>query len=56
MEYFPVHLTQRNYTKNWREVANQFQRKANFPMCPVAIDGEHIRIENFPHAGSINLN
>lgn len=42
--------------EDWREVSNGFQRKANFPMCLGAIDGKHIRIENFPHAGSMNFN
>lgn len=42
--------------ENWEEVANVFERKANFPMCLGAIDGKHIRIENFPNAGSMNYN
>lgn len=42
--------------EDWRKVANEFQRKANFPMCLGAIDGKHIRIQNFPHAGSMNYN
>lgn len=42
--------------EDWTEVANKFQNKANFPMCLGAIDGKHIRIENFPHAGSMNFN
>lgn len=41
---------------DWREVANEFQRKANFPMCLGDIEGKHIQIENFPHAGSMNFN
>ncbi|XP_071055097.1 uncharacterized protein [Onthophagus taurus] len=42
--------------EDWKHVTNEFQRKANFPMCVGAIDRKHIRIENFPHAGSMNFN
>jgi hypothetical protein len=42
--------------QDWEGVANEFQRKAHFPMCLGAIDGKHIRIENFPHAGSMHFN
>lgn len=42
--------------EDWIEVANEFERKANFPMCLGAIDGKHVRIENFPHAGSMHYN
>lgn len=42
--------------QDWEDVANEFQRRANFPMCLGAIDGKHIRIQNFPHAGSMNFN
>lgn len=51
----PIYLKEMRQD-DWTEVANQFQRKANFPMCIGAIDGKHIRIENFPHAGSMNFN
>lgn len=42
--------------KDWEEISNGFEKQAHFPMCLGAIDGKHIRIENFPHAGSMNYN
>uniref|UniRef100_A0A1B6H4T8 DDE Tnp4 domain-containing protein n=1 Tax=Cuerna arida TaxID=1464854 RepID=A0A1B6H4T8_9HEMI len=42
--------------QDWEEVADQFKRRANFPMCLGAIDGKHIRVQNFPHAGSVHFN
>ena len=38
------------------QIALEFEKKSNFPMCLGAIDGKHIRIENFPKAGSMNFN
>lgn len=43
-------------TDNWQSVANEFQARANFPNCLGAVDGKHIRIDNFPSAGSMNYN
>lgn len=42
--------------EDWTEVSNEFRRKANFPHCLGAVDGKHIRIQNFPHTGSMNFN
>lgn len=42
--------------QDWEDVANNFKIKANFPMCLGAIDGKHIRIENFPNSGSMHFN
>lgn len=42
--------------ENWIQVSQEFQRKANFPMCLGAIDGKHIRVQNFPEAGAMNFN
>lgn len=41
---------------DWENIAREFEKKANFPMCLGAIDGKHIRIESFPHSGSMNYN
>lgn len=42
--------------EDWILVANKFEKSAHFPMCLGAIDGKHIRIENFPNAGAMNFN
>ena len=42
--------------QDWEEIAAEFKSRANFPMCLGAIDGKHIRIQNFPHASSMYFN
>lgn len=41
---------------NWQDVSKNFEKFANFPLCLGAIDGKHVRIENFPGEGSLNFN
>lgn len=41
---------------DWKKVSEGFQKRANFPMCLGAIDGKHIRIQNFPNSGSMYFN
>ncbi|XP_046681374.1 uncharacterized protein LOC124368143 [Homalodisca vitripennis] len=31
-------------TETWKEIANNFSQRANFPHCTGAVDGKHIRI------------
>lgn len=42
--------------EKWRKIADNFNKTAQFPNCLGAIDGKHIRVNNFPHSGSMNLN
>ncbi|KAG8171621.1 hypothetical protein JTE90_014267 [Oedothorax gibbosus] len=42
--------------ENWLNIAANFKRSANFPLCLGAIDGKHVRIQNFPNEGSMNFN
>ena len=42
--------------ENWLNIASNFQRSSNFPLCLGAIDGKHVRIQNFPREGSMNFN
>ncbi|KAG8172421.1 hypothetical protein JTE90_015795 [Oedothorax gibbosus] len=41
---------------NWLDIANNFAKNSNFPLCLGAIDGKHVRIEKFPNEGSMNFN
>lgn len=41
---------------NWVDISKNFERHSNFPSCLGAIDGKHIRIENFAKEGSMNFN
>lgn len=38
----------------WITIAKDFERRAHFPHCLGAVDGKHVRIENFPNSGSMN--
>lgn len=42
--------------EDWETVAEEFKRRAHFPMCLGAIDGKHIRVQNFPKSGSMFFN
>ncbi|XP_047521177.1 protein ALP1-like isoform X2 [Pieris napi] len=42
--------------EKWKTIAEDFEGRAHFPHCLGAVDGKHIRIENFPNSGSMNLN
>lgn len=51
-ERFREEYLKEMHQQDWEDVAEQFKIRANFPMCLGAMDGKHIRIQNFPHAGS----
>jgi len=40
----------------WRDVANGFMTKSNFPHCLGAIDGKHVRLIKPAHSGSLFFN
>lgn len=42
--------------QKWRKIADEFGKFAQFPHCLGAVDGKHIRVNKFPHSGSMNLN
>ncbi|KMQ89149.1 nuclease harbi1 [Lasius niger] len=42
--------------KNWLRIADEFERKWNFPHCIDAIDENHVVIQAPPHSGSIYYN
>ncbi|KAK9688509.1 DDE superfamily endonuclease [Popillia japonica] len=42
--------------ENWQKIAEGFKQNAHFPNCLGAVDGKHIRVNRFPHSGSMNLN
>ncbi|CAH1978729.1 unnamed protein product [Acanthoscelides obtectus] len=42
--------------ETWQRIADNFKKSAQFPNCLGAIDGKHIRVNRFPHSGSMNLN
>jgi len=43
--------------EKWKSIANYgFGKTAQFPHCLGAVDGKHIRVQNFPDSGSMNLN
>lgn len=42
--------------ENWQNIANGFKKSTQFPNCLGAVDGKHIRVNRFPHSGSMNLN
>ena len=41
--------------ENWANIANGFQKHANFPNCTGAIDSKHIRIIKLRHSGSLSV-
>lgn len=42
--------------REWEDIANGFQSKANFPHCLGAVDGKHIRIIKPAKSGSMFFN
>ncbi|CAH2003785.1 unnamed protein product [Acanthoscelides obtectus] len=50
-ECFPVPTEQR-----WRQIAQDFAERTNFPNCIGSIDGKHCRIIAPAHSGSLNYN
>lgn len=41
---------------DWKNIAQEFATRAHFPHCIGALDGKYIRVQKFPHSGSMNLN
>lgn len=50
-EYMPVPTEH-----NWKQYAEEFSEKWNFPNCCAAIDGKHVAIQCPPNAGSVFYN
>lgn len=42
--------------RDWKLIADNFQRHANFPNCDGAVDGKHIRIIKPARSGSMYYN
>lgn len=42
--------------EKWLKISDEFRDNAQFPNCLGAVDGKHIRVNKFPHSGSMNLN
>jgi hypothetical protein len=42
--------------ENWLNIAEGFERRANFPHCVGAIDGKHIRVIQPKETGSLYFN
>ncbi|KAG8232220.1 hypothetical protein J437_LFUL011964 [Ladona fulva] len=42
--------------EEWKNIAGRYLELWNLPNCLGAMDGKHIRIENFPNSGSTNFN
>ncbi|XP_050301061.1 uncharacterized protein LOC126739422 [Anthonomus grandis grandis] len=42
--------------EKWKEIAEEFDQKSNFPHCFGAVDGKHIRIMSPEHSGSAFFN
>ena len=45
-----------NDAMKWKDVADEFERKWNFPNCLGAIDGKHVMIQAPPRSGSTFFN
>lgn len=43
-------------TEHWKDIAEKFNKRANFPNCLGAIDGKHIRVIKPEHSGSMFYN
>lgn len=52
----PLYLKTPNTTQEWREIANGFMNRWNFPNCLGALDGKHINIQAPARSGSLYYN
>lgn len=55
MVLLPIYL-QFPTQEDWLRIAQDFERKWNFPNCIGALDGKHVRIRKPPHGGSVFYN
>lgn len=52
----PIHLKFPNSEQEWLDIAQQFERRWNYPHCIGALDGKHVTIFAPPNSGSSYFN